>query len=147
MNIESVKKLALDCGFKLKEQSSGDLDLNQYVYSFAEQLTAGLEKDRDELKAQVEKIGRQNIALSSLVLACIDGLEFPDFDRDLFDVCFHADSNLAAHDAEVAAKTEQDFIKAIFYAPSSPVSAKKAQEIEEWYGKVKQLRQQAKAGE
>ena len=35
MNIEKVKELALANGFKLKEQASGDMDLNAYVYDFA----------------------------------------------------------------------------------------------------------------
>ena len=34
---------------------------------------------------------------------------------------------------------DQGLLKALFYAPSSPVSAKKAKEIEDWYGKVKKL--------
>ncbi len=33
-----VKKLALDNGFKLKDQGDGVMDLNPYVYSFAEAL-------------------------------------------------------------------------------------------------------------
>lgn len=35
MNKEKIKALALKHGFKLKEQSTGDMDLNEYVYSFA----------------------------------------------------------------------------------------------------------------
>ena len=33
-------------------------------------------------------------------------------------------------------------LKALFYAPSSPVSPSKAEEIESWYEKVKQLRKE-----
>ena len=33
-----IKDVALDCGFKLKEQPDGDLDLNPYVYTFADKL-------------------------------------------------------------------------------------------------------------
>lgn len=36
IDCEKVKKLALENGFKLKEQASGNLDLNSYVYDFAE---------------------------------------------------------------------------------------------------------------
>lgn len=36
-------------------------------------------------------------------------------------------------------KLDVDLLKALFYAPSSPVSAQKAQEIEVWYGKFKQV--------
>lgn len=35
MDIQKVKELALANGFKLKEQASGNLDLNAYVYDFA----------------------------------------------------------------------------------------------------------------
>lgn len=38
MNKQYIKKLALECGFKLKEQPNGDLDLNPYVYTFADKL-------------------------------------------------------------------------------------------------------------
>ena len=38
MNKQDVKKLALDCGFKLKEQPDGSMDLNPYVYTFADKL-------------------------------------------------------------------------------------------------------------
>ena len=33
-----IKDVALECGFKLKEQPNGDLDLNPYVYTFADKL-------------------------------------------------------------------------------------------------------------
>ena len=38
MNKQYIKELALECGFKLKEQPNGDLDLNPYVYTFADKL-------------------------------------------------------------------------------------------------------------
>ena len=38
MNKQAVKKLALECGFKLKEQPDGSMDLNTYVYEFADKL-------------------------------------------------------------------------------------------------------------
>lgn len=36
-------------------------------------------------------------------------------------------------------KRNLELIRALFYAPSSPVSAAKAEEIESWYEKVKRL--------
>ena len=42
MNKQDVKKLALECGFKLKEQPDGSMDLNLYVYKFAEELVLKL---------------------------------------------------------------------------------------------------------
>jgi len=35
-----IRQLALSCGFKLKEQPSGIMDLNPYVYEFAQALLA-----------------------------------------------------------------------------------------------------------
>ena len=35
MDIQKVKELALANGFKLKEQASGNMNLNAYVYDFA----------------------------------------------------------------------------------------------------------------
>ena len=35
---EQIKELALRCGFKLKEQPNGKMDLNPYVYDFAQTL-------------------------------------------------------------------------------------------------------------
>ena len=40
MDKQQVKKLALDNGFKLKQQPNGEMDLNPYVYEFAAALTA-----------------------------------------------------------------------------------------------------------
>jgi hypothetical protein len=40
MNKERIKDLALAIGFKLKEQPDGSMDLNPYVFSFAEALIA-----------------------------------------------------------------------------------------------------------
>ena len=37
-NKQYIKEVALECGFKLKEQPNGDLDLNHYVYTFADKL-------------------------------------------------------------------------------------------------------------
>ena len=42
MNKQDVKKLALECGFKLKEQPDGSMDLNHCVYKFAEELVLKL---------------------------------------------------------------------------------------------------------
>ena len=35
MDIQKIKELALANGFSLKEQASGNMDLNAYVYDFA----------------------------------------------------------------------------------------------------------------
>ena len=38
MNKQYIKDVALECGFKLKEQPDGSMDLNTYVYAFADKL-------------------------------------------------------------------------------------------------------------
>lgn len=48
MDIQKIKELALANGFKLKEQASGNMDLNTYVYDFANAIER-------EAKAQSEK--------------------------------------------------------------------------------------------
>lgn len=54
MNDKDIKKVALDNGFKLKEQPDGSEDLNPYVYKFARALinivksSLGKEKDSNE---------------------------------------------------------------------------------------------------
>lgn len=40
MNKNQIKDLALSNGFKLKQQPTGERDLNPYVYDFAEALLA-----------------------------------------------------------------------------------------------------------
>ena len=45
MDIQKIKELALANGFKLKEQASGNMDLNAYVYDFANAI-------EQEVKAQ-----------------------------------------------------------------------------------------------
>ena len=36
MDIQKIKELALANGFSLKEQASGNMDLNSHVYEFAQ---------------------------------------------------------------------------------------------------------------
>ena len=38
MNKQYIKEVALECGFKLKEQPDESMDLNPYVYTFADKL-------------------------------------------------------------------------------------------------------------
>lgn len=40
MTNDQIKEIALANGFKLKEQPSGEMDLNPYVYDFARALLA-----------------------------------------------------------------------------------------------------------
>lgn len=43
-----IKELALETGFKLKEQPNNDLDLNPYVYDFAKNIMLEQMKDFKE---------------------------------------------------------------------------------------------------
>lgn len=38
MTNDQIKKIALACGFNLKKQPTGEMDLNPYVYDFAREL-------------------------------------------------------------------------------------------------------------
>jgi len=48
MDIEKVKELALINGFKLKEQASGNMDLNAYVYDFANAIEREVRAQADQ---------------------------------------------------------------------------------------------------
>ncbi len=48
MDIQKIKELALANGFKLKEQASGNMDLNAYVYDFANAI-------EQEVRAQADQ--------------------------------------------------------------------------------------------
>ena len=55
LDIERVKQIALDNGFQLKEQASGNYDLHSYVYQFAEKLLEDKQAEVNELKAKLAK--------------------------------------------------------------------------------------------
>lgn len=48
MNIQKVKELALANGFKLKEQASVNMDLNAYVYDFANAVEREVKAQSDQ---------------------------------------------------------------------------------------------------
>lgn len=51
MDKENIRKIALDRGFKLKQQPDSSVDLNPYVYDFAAELEAqAIERFCEELK-------------------------------------------------------------------------------------------------
>lgn len=60
MTNDQIKELALAYGFKLKEQSDGNMDLNPYVYDFARALILSrdetlfyfISKYRDQMNLQ-----------------------------------------------------------------------------------------------
>lgn len=48
MDIQRIKELALINGFKLKEQASGNMDLNAYVYDFANAIEREVRAQADQ---------------------------------------------------------------------------------------------------
>lgn len=64
MDIKKVKELALANGFKLKEQASGNMDLNAYVYDFANAIEQAVKTQavqewisvKDEMPEQGQKV-------------------------------------------------------------------------------------------
>ena len=54
MDVQKIKELALANGFKLKEQADGSMDLNAYVYDFANAIER-------EAKAQADAPGQITI--------------------------------------------------------------------------------------
>ena len=73
---ESVRQLALEAGFKLKEQPDGNKDLNPYVYRFAGKLAAAVAEDflammritYDELGEAMQKLDNGDFARAMLCL-------------------------------------------------------------------------------
>ena len=53
MSKQTVKDLALKNGFKLKQQPNGELELNPYVYDFADELVKDQQQTIESLKAQL----------------------------------------------------------------------------------------------
>ena len=48
MDVQKIKELALANGFKLKEQAGGSMDLNAYVYDFANAIEQAAKADADD---------------------------------------------------------------------------------------------------
>ena len=67
MDIQKIKELALANGFSLKPQASGNMDLNAYVYDFANAI-------EQEAKAQAVPEGFVLVPKDRLAKA-VDGIE------------------------------------------------------------------------
>lgn len=73
---ESVRQLALEAGFKLRQQPDGTEDLNPYVYTFADKLAATVAEDflvmmritYDELGEAMQKLDNGDFARAMLCL-------------------------------------------------------------------------------
>ena len=62
MDIEKIKELALANGFKLKEQASGNMDLNSYVYDFANETAKNMAKLPIASLKQTKALMKQNLS-------------------------------------------------------------------------------------
>lgn len=60
MNKQQIKDLALSNGFKLKQQPSGEMDLNPYVYEFASALIAKSNERVAELESYNVKLANES---------------------------------------------------------------------------------------
>lgn len=70
MDIQKIKELALANGFKLKEQASGNMDLNAYVYDFSNAVEQAAKAQALQEWISVEdKLPTEN----GNYLVCIDG--------------------------------------------------------------------------
>ena len=102
MDIQKIKELALANGFKLKEQASGNMDLNAYVYDFANAIEqeakaqAVLEKDA-VIKKLSDQLYTQEMKASSARVLCETACE-------LLDGCAHRDAMVILNDLEQAMK-------------------------------------------
>ena len=68
MDIQNIKELALVNGFKLKEQASGNMDLNAYVYDFANAV-------EQAVKAQSEKALLEQFEINNKLVEQIEKLK------------------------------------------------------------------------
>ncbi len=92
MNKQQVKELALANGFKLKQQPSGEMDLNPYVYEFvdaflakANERVAELELENSAIQSDNEKLA-QKILPEHIARGCyevIKGIAKPMTDKQL----------------------------------------------------------------
>lgn len=69
MNKEMIKQLALDNGFKLKEQPSGEMDLNPYVFDYAAALISPLEEGIAELQETNRSLLAEKAELNEQLLS------------------------------------------------------------------------------
>ena len=106
MDIQKIKELALANGFKLKEQSSGNMDLNAYVYDFANAIEQAakaqtvLEKDAI-IKKLSDQLYSQEMKTSAARTLCETACE-------LLDDYAHQDAMVILNDLEQAMLEAQE---------------------------------------
>ena len=106
MDIQKIKELALANGFKLKEQASGNMDLNAYVYDFANAIEQAakaqtvLEKDAI-IKKLSDQLYSQEMKTSAARTLCETACE-------LLDDYAHQDAMVILNDLEQAMLEAQE---------------------------------------
>ena len=83
MDIQKIKELALANGFKLKEQASGNIDLNAYVYDFANAIEL-------EIKAQAEKSLLEQFEINAKLAEKIESMVTYDRLQQLIEIAVKA---------------------------------------------------------
>ena len=83
MDIQKIKELALANGFKLKEQASGNMDLNAYVYDFANAI-------EQEVKAQAEKSLLEQFEINAKLTEKIESMVTYDRLQQLIEIAVKA---------------------------------------------------------
>ena len=127
------------CMAQKQQQSQPHNELEQLQYEFAQQgdYIRHLESERAALSTQVESLLDDRKAFVKKefeLLKEVERLEIELKKRDEQNAALAAQVRKLKH-----RKTDTDLLRALFYAPSSPVSPDKAHEIEVWYGKFKQV--------
>lgn len=102
MDIQKIKELALANGFKLKEQASGNMDLNAYVYDFAnaieQEAKAQAVPEKDAvIKKLSDQLYAQEMKASAARVLCETACE-------LLDDYAHQDAMVILDDLEQAMK-------------------------------------------
>jgi len=102
MDVQKIKELALANGFKLKEQADGSMDLNAYVYDFANAIEQAAkaqavpEKDA-VIKKLSDQLYAQEMKASAARVLCETACE-------LLDDYAHQDAMVILNDLEQAMK-------------------------------------------
>lgn len=81
MDKKTVKEIALENGFKLKEQPDGSLELNPYVYVFADKLVKHQQAKVEELQeefAEDERFLKEQIKDKDLKISNLEYLQGMD---------------------------------------------------------------------
>lgn len=80
---QQVRETALACGFKLKPQPDGSMDLDPYIYTFAEQLMCKV-----RVSCEIDNMDRAEMLSYALGRLCIYNQDFAHNDMNLMQVLY-----------------------------------------------------------